>query len=280
MRVDDCNGYGLRDGKLLFVADVSRGLACGCTCLRCGQKLIAKKGPLRLHHFSHYEITNCVGAAETVLHRLAKELLAEMDVLVIPEYSFLKKRITRSGALVEHHAIIAKGGNVRIDHVRVEEGQGDFVPDIVVESGAKALIVEVAVTHKVTRAKLRRIRRRNLPAIEIQLDSSDSLLPRESLKSKLKVELTSKAWLFHPDQRDAERNFFTRLRSAFARDRARIRQSLPLRRPVTPYRPVAPDSFGPRRSEYDLAAEQFHRIHHRYPTAEECVHLWPKLWKP
>ena len=62
MFTDDYTGYGMRDGKLLFISDVPRGLACGCVCARCHQPLVAKKGPIRRHHFSHLKDTNCHGA--------------------------------------------------------------------------------------------------------------------------------------------------------------------------------------------------------------------------
>ncbi len=274
MIADDNIGYGIRDGELLFIADVSRGLACGCICARCGQMLVAKKGPRRQHHFAHYKITSCHGAAESVLHLLAKELIAELDVLAIPQYNFVKLRKTKAGSLVQHGALVAKGGNVRIHNVRVEESEGGFVPDIIIESGSKSLIIEVAVTHKVAREKLRRIRRRNLPAIEIRLDPNDSLLPRESLRNKLRNELTSKAWLFHPDQREAERVFISKFRGVLAHNRTKFRQS------TTSSRFLVPSSLEPPLSEYDRTAEEFHRTHRRYPTMEECLLLWPRLWKP
>jgi hypothetical protein len=273
----------MRDGKLLFIADAPRGLACGCVCASCRKALVAKKGSKRRHHFAHVEVTNCRGAAESALHLLAKDLLAELDLFLVPQYVFIKTRKTKSGALVQHEALVAKGGKVRINSVRVEQNESDFVPDIIIEFGSKSLIVEVAVTHKVARAKLRRIRRRNLPAIEIRLDPRDSFLSRESLKAKLQRDLASKVWLFHPAQREAERAFFSKLRTVLANDRTPERQT---RWYVAPkdhtQRRVfaARSSLQPPLSEYDRTQDEFHRKYHRYPTMEECLRLWPQLWKP
>jgi hypothetical protein len=279
MVTDDRTGSGMRDGKLLFIADVQRGLACGCVCARCRQPLVAKKGSIREHHFAHFEATSCHGAAESVLHSLAKELIAELDEFAVPPYEFVKQRRTKTGQIVRHEARVAKGGDVRIDKVRVEEHQGDFVPDIIIESGSKSLVVEVAVTHKVARAKLRKIRRRNLPVIEIKLDPSDSFLPRGSLKSKLR-DSTSKVWLFHPDQREHERVFVSKFRALLVQRRTKLRQStnpslvsIPSPRSSS----VIPSSSG---SAYDRTAEEFNRKHGRYPTMEECLRLWPHLYKP
>ena len=34
----------LKEGKLVYIDDVERGLKCGCTCPACGEALIARKG--------------------------------------------------------------------------------------------------------------------------------------------------------------------------------------------------------------------------------------------
>jgi hypothetical protein len=274
MIANDYTGYGMRDGKLLFIEDVPRGLGCGCVCARCGQMLVAKKGSVRQHHFSHFAVTSCHGVAETVLHLLAKELISEMDVFVVPQYLFVKQRRTKTGTLVRNRTIVAKGGTFKIHAIRVEESEGDFVPDIIIETGSKSLIVEVAVTHKVAGAKLRKIRHRDLPAIEIRLDPGDSFLSRESLKDKLQRDLTSKFWLFHPAQREAERTFIAKFRKLIAHGRTKLRQS------------AKPPSFAPLPTlpppsyKHDRMAEEFYKMHRRYPTAEECLKLSPELWKP
>src|SRR6185295_9242304 len=100
MIAENYTGYGMRDGTLLFIADVPRGLACRCVCARCSEALIAKKGPIRQHHFAHVKATTCQGAAESVLHLLAKELIAELDVLVVPQYEFVKQRKRKTGAVI------------------------------------------------------------------------------------------------------------------------------------------------------------------------------------
>ncbi len=282
MRGNDHTAYGLRDGKLLFIEDVQSGLACDCVCASCGQPLIAKKGALRRHHFAHFEITDCQGSGETILHRLSKELLAGLESLMVPPYIFIKKRKSKFSTLVAHEARVAKGGLVRVDSVRVEEVEEGFVPDIIIESDSKSLIVEVAVTHKVSRTKLRRIRKRDLPAIEIRLDRNDAFLSRDELKAKLQSNLDSKVWLFHPAQREEERRFFSKCRDAIAKYRMRL--SIPVRR--TPnqgaahFRSEFPAPLQPPLSEYDRTRNEFHKMHGRDPTMEECLELWPHLWKP
>jgi len=170
---------------------------------------------------------------------------------------------------------------VPVHNVKVEEREEGFVPDVIIESNSKALIVEVAVSHKVGRAKLRRLRKRSLPAIEITLDPSDSLLPRDLLKAKLQGDLKSKAWLFHPAQREAERSFLSKWRNAIDEDRTR--SAIPSGTHKSTSAILRSKFFSntpPPLSEYDRTANEFHRAHGRYPTTEECLKLWPHLWKP
>lgn len=250
-------------------------------CARCGKPLVAKKGSIRRHHFAHFEVTSCQGAAESALHMLAKELLAELDSFTVPPYDFVRQRKTKLGVSVRHQALVADGEQFPIRRVRVEKNEGDFVPDIIIESDAKALILEVAVTHKVTRAKLRKIRRRNVPAIEIRLDAGDSMLPREALQMKLQKDLASKVWLFHPEQREPERLFASMFRSALARSRIRSpvlpvsdRPSTPVMRPLPEVRAIPQADW----RECNRVGEEFNQRYGRYPTAAECQKLWPHLF--
>lgn len=279
---DDRAGYGIRDGQLVFIGDVSRGLACNCICARCSRRLIAKKGAKRRPHFAHHERTECRGAPESVLHRLSKELLAQMDAITIPPYEFTRRRTTKTGRIIHHEITVAKGGHVRVDRVIVEASQEGFVPDIIIESDSKRLIVEVAVSSKVTRVKLRRMRKRDLPAIEIRLDAGDSLLPREELRAKLQSDLGCKIWLFHPAQREAERAFLSKWRDANSRDR--IRSSIPHPGSVTRAgrrkRSTSVFPSQPPLSEYDRTFEEFRATHGRYPNEDECLEKWPHLWRP
>lgn len=61
------------NGKLVHVDDVPKGKACGCFCPNCKERLLARQGEKRKHHFSHLSGTECEHAYESMLHLLAKE---------------------------------------------------------------------------------------------------------------------------------------------------------------------------------------------------------------
>lgn len=64
--------------KLKHIDAVENGMACGCVCPCCREKLMAKNGGTkRIHHFAHASGVDCEGAYETMLHLLAKERVQE-----------------------------------------------------------------------------------------------------------------------------------------------------------------------------------------------------------
>ena len=67
--------HGLNEGELVSIADVESGLKCNCTCTKCGEPLVAKKGEVKDHHFAHSVDSDCSG--ETIKHIMAKQEIAQ-----------------------------------------------------------------------------------------------------------------------------------------------------------------------------------------------------------
>ncbi|WHY77279.1 competence protein CoiA family protein [Neobacillus sp. WH10] len=63
--------YGLKDGKLVHISDVEKGLKCECVCPACNHPLIARKGEKTAHHFAHYNGSECAKSVETALHSIS-----------------------------------------------------------------------------------------------------------------------------------------------------------------------------------------------------------------
>ena len=42
------------DGGMVYVDDVPNGLACNCICPHCKERLLARHGTERAHHFAHF----------------------------------------------------------------------------------------------------------------------------------------------------------------------------------------------------------------------------------
>lgn len=267
-------GYGLRFGELIHISNVSKGLNCQCKCANCGNLLVAKKGKIKVHHFAHKANSECNGATETTLHLLSKKIIGELDTIFIPPYHFSKSKQHRYGVNVSHSEKIANGGEIKIDDVVIEKSLRNFKPDVLITSGQKQLIIEIAVTHKVNRAKLKYIRKYDSPAIEISLELLDALLTPEQLKEKLKNDLKSKVWLFHPKQRRAERSFISKYRQIRRTDKIKT-ENISIQQ-----RPDLQKSLSLNgRNEYDRVVEEFNRKNGHYPNSNECLSNWPHLFK-
>src|SRR5215207_4267607 len=152
------------DGRLLRASAVPAGLACGCSCPGCGAPLVARRGGRRAAHFAHATGRACAAAHETVLHRLAKQLIADGAPLALPEVAAVH------------------GGRRR--------------PDILAAVAGRPLLVEVAVTHPCGPEKLALIRERRLAAVEIDL----SRVPRDATPDALERAVLRSAprrWLWN-----------------------------------------------------------------------------------
>ncbi len=199
--------YGLAaDGKLARVADVQRGLACGCRCPACGSPLLARKGEVKVAHFAHHANRECKGTWETKLHLLAKEVLLESSRVLLPEVV-----ATFGGA----NETIAGPTWFTYGLVRPEVGLESIRPDIVLTGRGRELLVEVAVTHFCGPEKVGELRQRDLPAIEIDLSAVPRLASRGEHAAAI-LEGAPRQWLHNAKIRDA----VAELREAADRDRA------------------------------------------------------------
>jgi len=145
------------DGRLVRASAVPAGLACGCSCPGCGAPLLARRGGRRAAHFAHATRRACAAAYETVLHRLAKQLVAGGAALHLP------------AVMAEHDGrrrLVRPAATVRPEAATLEPGLDGLRPDILATVAGQALLVEVAVTHPCGPGKLALIRERRLAAVE------------------------------------------------------------------------------------------------------------------
>ena len=193
-------GWAIKNNEIVHISNVERGKNCGCICMECKEPLLARKGLERVHHFAHIKETNCKCSPETILHRLAKDIIAKSKYIKIPPDNSFPVPILNTRILIEQEKISSKDGLVNVDNVFVErEGiRKGFIPDIVLQSGDKFLIVEICVTNPVNVEKLEKIRQNNEHTIEIKLTADDALKTYKVLEHKLLEDIACKKWIYHP----------------------------------------------------------------------------------
>lgn len=190
--------YGVaQDDRMVAVDQVARGLACLCRCPQCNRRLIARQGEILRWHFAHEaEEINCVGAFETMTHKLAKQIIADAGLIRIPALiGYLEGYAYR---------VIEEARDVLLTDVRLEPWLGGIRPDILARrDDGTDLAIEVFVAHRSEAEKIDRIRDRQLATIEIDLSGFRGGLLTGDIFPEAVLRGPGRIWLWNPQQAEA-----------------------------------------------------------------------------
>lgn len=148
------------------------------TCLSCDGALRPVMGEERQHHFRHKIQTKC--STETYLHNLAKRVFVQtyQECLLKSQPYTIKYQVPvrcsackTSGPCREGHQLRAIDLTKYFKKIDVEAQDNDFIPDILLTSGANFLYVEIAVTHFLEEKKANAGTR----IIEIHIDEENDI---------------------------------------------------------------------------------------------------------
>jgi len=207
--------FGIKDGILIDISQVERGLACNCFCPCCNHPLIARKGGSKIHHFAHASGMECAGAVQTALHMAAKEILQRNKKIALPEVigaSYVKYKVPyiyndfdrETGIIREEQSYRTRSTSIRIsdekyvdfDDVLLEKRFGNIIPDILLIKDGVKLFVEIAVTHFVDERKLGKIKEMEISALEIDISTMESISLQE-LENILVNKIEGKKWIYN-----------------------------------------------------------------------------------
>jgi len=162
------------NGAMAHIDSVPNGMGCGCICPHCKDKLLAKNGgTLNAHHFAHRDGADCVGAVESALHMLAKEVLSETLCLMLPN-----------------------GEIMRFDKVAKEEYNSELAlrPDCVGYYGDKILWIEFKRTHAVDVRKEEKIVSAHIDCMEIDLNKCEQ--DKEKVRNFITQSKDERKWIY------------------------------------------------------------------------------------
>lgn len=180
--------YALKDGNIVSIDEVQSGKDCGCVCPACGNKLWARKGEQRMHHFAHEPHTHCEYGYESSLHLAAKDILSRAKKMVIPP---VYVEFPQSGKPKE---LLYPEKKIDIDYVKLENRFDDIIPDIVVDSGDEHFFIEIYVTHPIDDEKLKKLKEKKISTIEIDLSKEKRDISVEELSDILLKASDRKSW--------------------------------------------------------------------------------------
>ena len=186
-------------GKMVHVDDVPRGLACHCVCPYCKEKLLARHGIERTHHFAHHsndrkatlEICYMV-----TLYKLAEQIIQEKKLIHAPSYYGIFPETD-----IKFEKVVVDGCYER----------DDKQPDIVATTyDGKQYLIEFIFKYKVQHKKP--IDYSNLSCLEIDL-SKQSL---ETLETFMLTSNEDKCWVNNE-------NYFSQIENRYAKARKLVR---------------------------------------------------------
>lgn len=175
--------------QLVTIQHVARGLACTCTCVECGEVLIARQGALNEHHFAHYSNkVSCEVGRETLLHLYGKQVIREAMGLQVPH---LPDHAPEFGDLSSWWDFEAVQEEVWLDNFR---------PDLVAHlRGGQRLLIEVAVTSFIGDEKRERIKAAGLWALEVDVSGllkGPEMIPSEAIRQQILRRIDCKRWVY------------------------------------------------------------------------------------
>ena len=177
------------NGQLITIENAMRGLACNCICACCGEPVVARKGLIREHHFSHHSNKeSCFIQRESLLHLYAKEVIRNQLGLQLPPMPGIWPGSEDKTSWWDFE---------RVDEEVPQQG---FQPDLVAHlKGGTQLFIEVAVTSFIGDEKLERIKSAGINTVEINLSEllfNKQPIPSAEVKAHILEQTLNKSWIY------------------------------------------------------------------------------------
>lgn len=191
------------DGRIVHVSEVDRGRACQCICSACNNAVVAKKGTHNAWHFAHDVSRSRATAAETALHRAIKQVIADGNVIGVPEL-VVEATATYNGHTRSALKVLEQR-RLSYSSPRLEVRIADIIADAVVCVAGRVLMVEVAVTHRVDDDKRAKIAQIGLSAVELEAWHLHRDADWDSLRAFVRDSSSNRIWLHNlrePVQRE------------------------------------------------------------------------------
>lgn len=140
---------------------------------------------------------------ETLLHLKAKEILEREGRIRFPDLQVEATAALPGGETLRKQACLS-GPIVRLASVALEKRLGPIKPDVLATTIAIAdwpadqLLIEVTVTNTISAERIERIRRMNIPAIEVDISRMGGRVTEAEFARLVVDEQAGKRWLHHP----------------------------------------------------------------------------------
>ncbi len=200
--------YGMKNGHVIKISDVEKGLACGCECIGCGSPLIARKGDVKAHHFAHHDgdKNNC---NESILHKLGKKIIQDKGAVGIAPLTI---EVSDKDIVGRSHCkqLSDRKYTLQFNNVIAEQSAGDFQPDLTCFTDGGVVFIEIVVSHDVTLEKLEKIKERGVPVLSIDISECSAMSDMKELIQAVIYDAPRK-WVFHPEHEEIKEDLLNEL---------------------------------------------------------------------
>ena len=205
-----------RSGRIVSVADVPKGNACGVWCCGCGAALQARKGEQRQKHFAHFQSATLRRCQMSAIHAMAQQLIIDRKSMSLPEQVYTSQ-------LLNGEQFVKKSHILEYESAASEVGISGFRADIQLFSRAIAadIFCEIIVTHRDSVAKSEFYQSGSAMVLAIDLSHLRATVPSvDELEHEI-FNGHNTRWIHNP--------FFTAEFSEWEKARIRTQTSLPIR---------------------------------------------------
>ena len=133
--------------------------------------MLARKWEKNMHHFAHLNERECFWAYESMIHKLAKQIILEEKSIYLPSYN--KNGITISSEKKNFENILLEN-----------QQKNKLRPDALWKSGAEEIYIEFCYKHKINNQKRDIIISERIACIEVYLDDQSEFTLKEFLLHK------------------------------------------------------------------------------------------------
>lgn len=178
------NLYAYCNDRLIHISEVIKESKEEYNCINCGDKLIARKGKINAHHFSHKSDSKC--SYESYLHKLGKLIFYDVYNKCLkydkPYYiEYKKQKFCNSCSTIKSinktcdlgHQLEKFDLTTVFDEIYIEKNHEGFIADILLGSSKikEVIFIEIAVTHQCDEQKIKSGNR----IIEFDITNENSL---------------------------------------------------------------------------------------------------------
>lgn len=216
------------DNRIVDVAEVEYGLACGCVCPSCQSPLVARKGDVKAWHFAHISRadkeetrSDCDYSWAVSVRLMARQVLRDGMRLDLPAFEDSVETMSVGGRPIRHSYEVAPSRTLDLPPSDIDAKFGGALVDVLARSDDGAFAIYMTHIERPLPDELSAPPAPCAGVIAIDLmglafqnvDPAEKQSYRQLLSTFLATDLQSKRWVFHPHAASRRQRELEMLRS-------------------------------------------------------------------